>query len=75
MIGQPGFFDLSDRYEALSAAGDPLERQVEVGEVERFPASDGLGCVIDHPNEGVGQRVQRLAGGQHRFSEDTTISP
>ena len=26
MTGQPGFFDLSDRYEALSAAGDPLER-------------------------------------------------
>jgi hypothetical protein len=26
MAGQPGFFDLSDRYEALSAAGDPLER-------------------------------------------------
>jgi hypothetical protein len=26
MSGQPGFFDLSDRYEALSAAGDPLER-------------------------------------------------
>jgi hypothetical protein len=24
MAGQPGFFDLSDRYEALSAAGDPL---------------------------------------------------
>ncbi len=26
MVGQPGFFDLSDRYAALSAAGDPLER-------------------------------------------------
>lgn len=26
MTGQAGFFDLSDRYEALSAAGDPLER-------------------------------------------------
>lgn len=25
MVGQPGFFDLSDRYAALSAAGDPLE--------------------------------------------------
>lgn len=25
MAAQPGFFDLSDRYEALSAAGDPLE--------------------------------------------------
>jgi hypothetical protein len=26
MAGQPGVLDLSDRYEALSAAGDPLER-------------------------------------------------
>ena len=26
MAGQPGFFDLPDRYEALGAAGDPLER-------------------------------------------------
>lgn len=25
MAGQPGFFDLSDRHEALNAAGDPLE--------------------------------------------------
>jgi len=24
MVGQPGFFDLSDRYGALSAAGDDL---------------------------------------------------
>ena len=26
MAGQPGFFDLDDRYSALSAAGDPLEK-------------------------------------------------
>jgi hypothetical protein len=26
MAGQPSVFDLSHRYEALSAAGDPLER-------------------------------------------------
>lgn len=25
MPGQPGFFDVQDRYEALSRAGDPLE--------------------------------------------------
>lgn len=24
MAGQPGFFDLSDGYEALNAAGDPM---------------------------------------------------
>lgn len=32
MSGQPGFFDLDHRYEALSASGDPLER---------------LGCLVD----------------------------
>jgi hypothetical protein len=26
VVGQLGFFDLGDRYTALSAAGDPLER-------------------------------------------------
>jgi hypothetical protein len=26
MVGQPGFFDLDERYRALSAAGDALER-------------------------------------------------
>jgi transposase, IS5 family len=26
MAGQPGFFDRDERYAALSAAGDPLER-------------------------------------------------
>ncbi|TWC98928.1 hypothetical protein FB595_12520 [Sphingobium sp. AEW010] len=41
MAGQPGFFDLSDRYEALSAAGDPLER---------------LGAVVDLPVVAFGSR-------------------
>ena len=36
MAGQPGFFDLSDRYEALSAAGDPLERLRAVVDFEVF---------------------------------------
>ncbi len=36
MIGQPGFFDLSDRYEALSAAGDPLERLSAVVDFDIF---------------------------------------
>ena len=34
IAGQPGFFDLSDRYEALSAAGDPLERLAAVVDFE-----------------------------------------
>ena len=36
MAGQPGFFDLSDRYEVLSAAGDPLERLAAVVDFEVF---------------------------------------
>lgn len=36
MAGQPSFFDLSDRYEALSAAGDPLERLAAVVDFEAF---------------------------------------
>ena len=36
MVGQPGFFDLSDRYEQLSTAGDPLERLAAVVDFEVF---------------------------------------
>jgi hypothetical protein len=30
MAGQPGFFDADERLQALSAAGDPLERLARV---------------------------------------------
>ncbi|MBS3960993.1 MAG: IS5/IS1182 family transposase, partial [Sandarakinorhabdus sp.] len=36
MSGQAGFFDVSDRYAALSAAGDPLERLAAVIDFEVF---------------------------------------
>jgi IS5 family transposase len=36
MVGQPGFFDLDERYGALSAAGDPLERLAQVVDFELF---------------------------------------
>lgn len=36
MAGQPGFFDLGDRYAALSAAGDPLERLSAVVDFDLF---------------------------------------
>ena len=36
MAGQPGFFDLDERYRALSAAGDPLERLAKVVDFELF---------------------------------------
>lgn len=59
MAVQPGFFDLSDRYEALSAAGDPLERLSAVVDFELFrgplvaalrrgPGLSGIPCVSGH---------------------------
>jgi transposase, IS5 family len=36
MRGQPGWFDLDERYAALSAAGDPLERLASVIDFELF---------------------------------------
>ena len=36
MAGQPGIFDRDERYAALSAAGDPLERLGLVVEFELF---------------------------------------
>jgi len=36
VVGQPGFFDLGDRYAALSVAGDPLERLSSVVDFELF---------------------------------------
>lgn len=34
MVDQPGFFDVDERYAALSAAGDPLERLSAVVDFE-----------------------------------------
>jgi IS5 family transposase len=36
MTGQRGFFDLDERYAALSKAGDPLERLAAVIDFEAF---------------------------------------
>ncbi|MBO1077193.1 transposase [Roseomonas marmotae] len=36
MVGQPGFFDVDERYAVLSAAGDPLERLSAVVDFEIF---------------------------------------
>jgi transposase, IS5 family len=36
MLGQAGFFDLSDKYAALRAAGDPLGRLSAVVDFELF---------------------------------------
>ena len=36
MSGQPGFFDIDERYAALSMAGDPLQRLAAVVDFEVF---------------------------------------
>lgn len=43
MAGQPGFFDVADRYEAPSAAGDLLERLAAVADLEVFARAVGCG--------------------------------
>jgi len=54
MNEQPGFFDLPDRYEALSAAGDPLER---LGGVVDFEVLRGpLVAVLRRSVRGKGGR-------------------
>ena len=39
MAGQPGFFDLDERYQALSANGDPLVRLSQLIDFEVFRAA------------------------------------
>ena len=38
MAGQPGFFDLDERYRALSESGDPLVRLAALIDFELFRA-------------------------------------
>jgi hypothetical protein len=59
MAGQPGFFDLDQRYAALSAAGDPLERLAAVVDFELFrPELDGRSSARTAPGAG-GHRTTR----------------
>lgn len=41
MRGQPGFWDLDDRYERLSAVGDPLEK---LNSIVPWPVFESLRC-------------------------------
>src|SRR5918999_5147010 len=54
MAGQPGFFDLDERYAALSAAGDPLERLAAVVEFELFRGE--LDTALDRSDRARGGR-------------------
>jgi IS5 family transposase len=46
-VGHPGFFDSDERLEALSAAGDPLERLVKVVDFAVFRGE--LEAPFSHP--------------------------
>ena len=54
MAGQPGFFDLDQRYALLSAAGDPLERLAGVVDFERF--RDELEAALERSDRARGGR-------------------
>jgi IS5 family transposase len=54
MAGQPGFFDMDERYAALSAAGDPLERLASVVEFELFRGE--LDTALDRSDRARGGR-------------------
>ena len=54
MAGQPGFFDLDERYRALSAAGDALERLARVVDFELFRTQ--LETALDRSDRSRGGR-------------------
>jgi transposase, IS5 family len=54
MRGQPGWFDLDERYALLSAAGDPLERLAAVVDFELFRAE--LDAALERSDRARGGR-------------------
>ena len=54
MTGQPGFFDQDERLQALSAAGDPLERLAAVVDFEGFRSD--LMAALSRPDRAKGGR-------------------
>jgi IS5 family transposase len=54
MAGQPGFFDLDERYASLSAASDPLARLLAVVDFELF--RDELEAALDRSDRARGGR-------------------
>ena len=54
MVGQPGLFDVDERYASFSAAGDPLERLASVVDFELFRAE--LDLALDRSDRARGGR-------------------
>jgi hypothetical protein len=60
MVRQPGFFDLDERYRALSAAGDPLERLAVAVDFELFRAE--LGAALGRSDRALSASPTSLRG-------------
>jgi transposase, IS5 family len=54
MTGQPGFFDSEERLQAVSLAGDPLERLAQVIDFEVFRVD--LGAALSRSDRTKGGR-------------------
>jgi hypothetical protein len=59
-MGQPGFFDLDERYEQLSEAGDPLVKLGDLIDFEIFRPQ--LTTTLDEANGSFGSQL----GGSNR---------
>jgi hypothetical protein len=59
MGGSPGFFDLDERYAALSASGDPLERLAAVVDFEIFRPLLNQRCAARTALRAAGHRSTR----------------
>ena len=52
MAKQPGFFDLDERFRALSAAGDPLERLAAIADGEAPAPADAAAADVVEQGDG-----------------------
>jgi transposase, IS5 family len=59
MAGQPGFFDLDERYASLSSAGDPLERLAMVVDLELFRPDLEAALARSDRSKGAGRPTMR----------------
>jgi hypothetical protein len=59
MSGQPGLFDLDERYAALSRTGDPLERLAAVVDFEVFRSDLDTALAARTAQKAAGRRWMR----------------
>ena len=69
MAGQPGFFDLDERYAALSAAGDPLERLAAVVDFALFRGELDA-ALTSQQRDHLREELTKLSQQLHRLAKD-----